>query len=47
MSTPGIVIDNKVVHAGGVPDRKSIESWFSDDANTQTGDLDCCGGKCC
>jgi len=28
MSTPGVVIDGKVVHAGGVPDRKSVESWF-------------------
>lgn len=28
MSTPGVVIDGKVVHAGGVPDRKIIESWF-------------------
>lgn len=28
MSTPGVVIDGKVVHAGGVPDRKKIESWF-------------------
>ena len=28
MSTPGIVIDGKVVHAGGVPDRKKIEGWL-------------------
>lgn len=28
MSTPGVVVDGKVVHAGGVPDRKKIESWF-------------------
>ncbi|MCW8899331.1 MAG: thioredoxin family protein [Gammaproteobacteria bacterium] len=28
MSTPGVVIDGTVVHAGGVPDRKKIESWF-------------------
>ena len=28
MSTPGVVIDGKVVHAGGVPDRKKIESWI-------------------
>jgi small redox-active disulfide protein 2 len=30
MSTPGVVIDGKVVHAGGVPDRKKIESWLAD-----------------
>jgi small redox-active disulfide protein 2 len=28
MSTPGVVIDGKVVHAGGVPDRKKIDSWL-------------------
>ena len=29
MSTPGVVIDGKVVHAGGVPNRDKIEHWFS------------------
>ena len=29
MSTPGVVIDGQVVHAGGVPDRKTIESWLA------------------
>jgi small redox-active disulfide protein 2 len=28
MSTPGVVIDGKVVHAGGIPDRKKVESWL-------------------
>ncbi|GAB5604574.1 thioredoxin family protein [Sideroxyarcus sp. TK5] len=28
MSTPGVVIDGKVVHAGGVPDRRKIEGWL-------------------
>lgn len=28
MSTPGVVIDGEVVHAGGVPDRKKVESWL-------------------
>jgi len=28
MSTPGVVIDGKVVHAGGVPDRKKIDGWL-------------------
>lgn len=28
MSTPGVVIDGKVVHAGGVPDRNKVESWL-------------------
>ena len=29
MSTPGVVINGKVVHAGGVPSREKIEKWFS------------------
>ena len=28
MSTPGVVIDGKVVHAGGVPARAKVESWL-------------------
>lgn len=28
MSTPAVVIDGTVVHAGGVPQRSKIESWF-------------------
>lgn len=29
MSTPGVVIDGKVVHAGGVPDRSKIDGWLA------------------
>ena len=29
MSTPGVVIDGKVVHAGGVPSREKVEGWLS------------------
>ena len=29
MSTPGVVIDGKVVHAGGVPSRDKIEQWLA------------------
>lgn len=28
MSTPGVVIDGKVVHAGGVPKREKVEQWL-------------------
>ncbi|OIO58790.1 MAG: thioredoxin family protein [Alphaproteobacteria bacterium CG_4_10_14_0_2_um_filter_63_37] len=28
MSTPGVVVDGKVVHAGGIPDRKKIDGWL-------------------
>jgi len=30
MSTPGVVIDGTVVHAGGVPDRKTVEDWLAE-----------------
>lgn len=29
MSTPGVVINGKVVHAGGVPNRDKIEQWLA------------------
>ena len=29
MSTPGVVINGKVVHAGGVPSREKIEKWLT------------------
>lgn len=29
MSTPGVVVDGKVVHAGGVPGRAKVEQWLT------------------
>jgi small redox-active disulfide protein 2 len=29
MSTPGVVIDGKVVHAGGIPSRDKVEKWLA------------------
>ncbi|KOR28897.1 glutaredoxin [Achromatium sp. WMS3] len=29
MSTPGVVIDEKVVHAGGIPTATNIATWLS------------------
>jgi len=29
MSTPGVVINGKVVHAGGVPSREKIAQWLT------------------
>jgi len=28
MSLPAVVIDGKVVHAGGLPSRETVEGWF-------------------
>jgi len=29
MSTPGVVIDGRVVHAGGVPGRDQVAQWLA------------------
>ena len=31
MSTPAVVIDHKVVHAGGIPRYEQVEAWLSDE----------------
>jgi small redox-active disulfide protein 2 len=49
MSTPGVVIDGKVVHAGGVPSRDKIEGWLAGNtvaAAPSTAGGCCSGGKC-
>ncbi len=28
MSTPGVLVDGKIAHTGGIPDKKTILSWF-------------------
>lgn len=28
MSTPAVVIDDKIVHAGGMPTKEAVQSWF-------------------
>ena len=48
MSTPGVVIDGTVVHAGGVPSRDKIAGWLNDmSAEAKpSGSGGCCGGCC-
>ena len=29
LSTPGVVVDGQVVHAGGIPSRQQIEQWLT------------------
>ncbi len=29
MSTPGITVDGKLVHAGGLPDKAKLDEWLS------------------
>lgn len=48
MSTPGVVIDGKVVHAGGVPSRDKIAGWLTGSLSApRAASGGCCsGGKC-
>lgn len=44
MSTPGVVIDGKVVHAGGMPTRAKVEQWLAGStAMADPGARPCCG----
>lgn len=48
MTTPGVVIDETVVHAGGIPDKSVIEGWLQGATDSVSGDSDaggCCGGS--
>ncbi|MCD6707796.1 MAG: thioredoxin family protein [Thiobacillus sp.] len=49
MSTPGVVIAGKVVHAGGVPSREKIAGWLAGSLSAPPAAPagGCCsGGKC-
>ena len=30
MSTPGVLLDGQVVHAGGIPSKGAIDGWLAD-----------------
>lgn len=49
MSTPGVVVDGKVVHSGGIPSKAAVEGWLSGAtaATSPTATGCCSGGKCC
>jgi len=49
MTTPGVVIDEKVVHTGGIPKKDVINSWLagatnsvSSESTTETKTGGCC-----
>ncbi len=48
MSTPGVVVDGAVVHAGGVPSKDTVNEWLSGDAaGVDRGAKSSPAGGCC
>ncbi len=53
MGTPAVVINGKVIHAGGIPGRAKVEEWLSSAAAAPCCDAssDCCkpgaSNACC
>ncbi|MDZ7652380.1 MAG: thioredoxin family protein [Burkholderiaceae bacterium] len=45
MSTPAVVVDGKVVHAGGIPTRDKVGQWLAgaSEAPASTAAPRCCG----
>ncbi len=47
MSTPGVVIDGKLVHAGGIPSRDKVNDWLSSEPTASSGEVSPKPGGCC
>lgn len=47
MSTPGVVIDGTVVHAGGIPSKATIDGWLESDSSEAPADAGSGSGGCC
>jgi small redox-active disulfide protein 2 len=51
MSTPAVVIDNKIMCTGRVPSKSEVMGWIATpgtptSANSASAGCCCCGGKC-
>ncbi|MGV6851474.1 MAG: thioredoxin family protein [bacterium] len=46
MSTPGVVINEKVVHSGGIPGRDTIAQWLQGNAEKPKASNGGCGCSC-
>jgi len=47
MSTPGVVLDGTVVHAGGIPTADAINGWLTSGASECCSDTSSNEGGCC
>ena len=47
MSTPGVVIDEKVIHSGGVPGRDTIAQWLEGCVEHSSASPSNSGNCCC
>ncbi len=41
MSTPGVIVDGELVHAGGMPSAEQVAAWLQ---GAGSGEGGCCGG---
>ncbi len=50
MATPGVVIEGKVVHVGGIPKRDTVQLWLKDVGSVTIAEKTSCGcdpSGCC
>lgn len=47
MSTPAVVVNDVVVHAGGIPAASAVNQWLANAPTTAATGSCCSGGKCC
>ncbi len=47
MSTPGVIVDGTLVHAGGLPERAAVEGWLAGGTEAPCCSGDSGSGGCC
>lgn len=46
MSTPGVIVNDKLVHSGGVPSKAQVENWLNGEDDPFRVSHCCSGGAC-